>query len=415
MPYKLIEGQFHIHYPDRPRQGPEPDGDTLKFLPDNPVLVEGLHRSGSSPDFNGRHMINLRFDGIDALETHFSGMHQNMHWAEAARNALLHEVGFGEVRFFVDLPHKVESVEHHPLRGYIYARTLDSYGRIVAFVYTGDSAQVDGSDVFVDVQAVQQSLNAHLLREGLVYPSFYTTLPMDLKGSLATSAVEARENGCGLWADATADVHQAADIGDLATLEDLVIWPKLYRRLARFFASGYQGLGQFESWLRADPVHRDDRVILPNMELGNMHDLIEISSNSIRVIYEPENIIILPDDALTVTPPVPALVEPRNVRIMAALVNPVGPEAGLEKVTLLNPTPQSVELDGWVIADRANGRQVLQGTLGAGALIQVTLSQQVRLSNRGDSITLFDSAGQQIDQVSYTERQGQREGWTIVF
>jgi endonuclease YncB( thermonuclease family) len=415
MPYKLIEGQFHIHYSDRPRSGPEPDGDTLKFLPDNPVLVEDLHRSGPGPDFNGRNMINLRFDAIDALETHFSGMHQNEHWAEAARDVLLREVGFGDVHFFADLRHKVESVQHHPRCGYIYARTLDSHGRIVAFVYTGDSAQVDGADVFVNAEDVERSLNAHLLREGLVYPSFYTTLPVDLKASLAALSVEARQNRRGLWADATGNMGQTAEIGKLPTLEELVIWPKLFRRLARYFASGYQGLAEFESWLRADPVHRDDRVILPNMELGNIHDVIEITGNRVRMVYEPEEIIILPDDALTVAPPGPTLVEPRDIRIIAALVNPVGREAGLEKVTLLNPAPQAADLDGWVIADRANGRQVLQGTLEAGALTQVPMSQQVRLSNRGDSITLFDSAGRQIDQVSYSEREGQREGWTVIF
>ena len=77
MPYKLIKGEFHIFYPDRPRQGPEPDGDTLKFLPDQPTLVEQLHRPGNrGPDFNQRHMINLRFEGIDALETHYQQMHQ---------------------------------------------------------------------------------------------------------------------------------------------------------------------------------------------------------------------------------------------------------------------------------------------------------------------------------------------------
>ena len=48
MPYKLIKGEFHIFYPDQPRQGPEPDGDTVKFKPDDPTLVRGLPRSGSA-------------------------------------------------------------------------------------------------------------------------------------------------------------------------------------------------------------------------------------------------------------------------------------------------------------------------------------------------------------------------------
>jgi hypothetical protein len=34
MSYTLLRGSFVIRYPDLPRQGPEPDGDTVKFLPD---------------------------------------------------------------------------------------------------------------------------------------------------------------------------------------------------------------------------------------------------------------------------------------------------------------------------------------------------------------------------------------------
>ena len=37
--YTLIKGHFWIHYPDHPRQGPEPDGDTVAFAADNLALV----------------------------------------------------------------------------------------------------------------------------------------------------------------------------------------------------------------------------------------------------------------------------------------------------------------------------------------------------------------------------------------
>ena len=38
----LLRGVFVIRYPDLPRGAPEPDGDTIKFAPDSPALVEGL-------------------------------------------------------------------------------------------------------------------------------------------------------------------------------------------------------------------------------------------------------------------------------------------------------------------------------------------------------------------------------------
>jgi hypothetical protein len=71
MPYTLLRGSFVIRYPDLPRQGPEPDGGTIKFRPDTPALVEALpRRSGVPPDINARG-ISARLEAIDALETHF--------------------------------------------------------------------------------------------------------------------------------------------------------------------------------------------------------------------------------------------------------------------------------------------------------------------------------------------------------
>lgn len=416
MAYKLIKGEIHIFYPDIPHLGPEPDGDTLKFKPDNPQLVEGLQRPGSSPDFNTRNMINLRFEGIDALELHYKEMHQNLQWAVNARDELLDSVGFQNVQFIPNhIPVKVQSADNHPQRGYVLARSLDTYGRIIAFVYTGDRNEVDGSEIWLADQDVLASLNAQLLKAGLVYPAFYSTLPIDLKNVLKTQAANARTQNLGLWADRDDKKNVKVSIPDLATLQDLVFWPKMFRRLSAFFSSGHQGLGQFDTWLRADPVHRDDRLILPNREYGNMHDLFEVSGDDFRLLHEPEELIVLPDDAVTGPVVVPLPKPTENLRIIAALANPSGPEVGQETVTIINPTSNPVDLTGWVIADRT-GRQGLphQG-LGAGETLRVTLTGAVRLSNQGETITLFDAAGAQVDQVSYKKEQAQREGWTILF
>jgi hypothetical protein len=106
MPYTLLRGSFVIRYPDLPRQGPEPDGDTVKFLPDTPALVEALpRRSGVPPDINARG-ISARLEAIDALETHFQETHQELAGANAARDELLRRLGFANVRFFDDLPNR---------------------------------------------------------------------------------------------------------------------------------------------------------------------------------------------------------------------------------------------------------------------------------------------------------------------
>ena len=72
MPYTLIKGNFHIFYPENPKSGPEPDGDTIKFAPDDKHLVELLPHTSSTAKFNLAGITTIRFEGIDALETHFS-------------------------------------------------------------------------------------------------------------------------------------------------------------------------------------------------------------------------------------------------------------------------------------------------------------------------------------------------------
>ena len=120
--------------------------------------------------------------------------------------------------------------------------------------------------------------------------------------------------------------------------------------------------------------------------------------------------------AITDPGPVPGPAEPDGVvRVVGALVNPVGPAPEPETVTLLNTSPGPVGLAGWKIADRSKNKQSLTGTLAAGATMTVPVRPPVQLGNKGGIITLLDDKGLKVDGVSYTERDAQREGWTLVF
>ncbi|MFD0743486.1 DUF2278 family protein [Phytohabitans flavus] len=104
-----------------------------------------------------------------------------------------------------------------------------------------------------------------------------------------------------------------------------------------------------------------------------------------------------------------------SVRIVAALVNPVGGAPERETVTLLNASPASVRLDGWALVDRFAHRQPLTGTIAPGAALNVVVALPVQLGNKGGTITLLDSGGLKVDGVAYTAEQAGREGWTIIF
>jgi hypothetical protein len=103
--------------------------------------------------------------------------------------------------------------------------------------------------------------------------------------------------------------------------------------------------------------------------------------------------------------PTPEPGEPdHTVRIVAALVNPAGPAPEAETVTLVNASPQAIDLAGWSILDREKRRLVLDaGSLAAGDTIRIPLSPPVALGNRGGLITLLDLDGLKVDGVAYTK------------
>jgi uncharacterized protein YukJ/translation initiation factor 1 (eIF-1/SUI1) len=114
--------------------------------------------------------------------------------------------------------------------------------------------------------------------------------------------------------------------------------------------------------------------------------------------------------------PQPGPGEPDNIiRIVGALVNPIGPSPEQEIVTLLNASPTEIDLAGWHIADRLKKKFALSGSIHPGVTVTIKLSQDVQLGNKGGIITLLNNKGLKVDGVSYTAQQAKKEGWTIVF
>jgi len=114
--------------------------------------------------------------------------------------------------------------------------------------------------------------------------------------------------------------------------------------------------------------------------------------------------------------PQPSPTEPDfRVLIVGALVNPIGPAPEREAVTLLNATPQAIDLAGWKIADQQKQKQTLSGSIGAGETRKIPLAPPVALGNKGGIITLLDDHDLKVHGVSYSKADADREGWTVVF
>ena len=80
MPFTLIKGIF------RPAAG-TPDGDSVRFAPDDPGLMRSIPRVRMPPNATA---VQLRYEGIDALEKHAIQPH-----AQNARDTNLALLGTG--------------------------------------------------------------------------------------------------------------------------------------------------------------------------------------------------------------------------------------------------------------------------------------------------------------------------------
>jgi hypothetical protein len=153
--YKLVTGKFYARFDERRASDqPQPDGDTVRFVPDNPFALissDRFKRYGfRGPDIR-EFGISIRFEGIDALETHFlvkgispaRELHQNLPLANAARDKLLELLGFTEVVFDDGNPNVIDTVKNNPVSGFVIANGIDGNGRLLGFAYSGPTGAVD--------------------------------------------------------------------------------------------------------------------------------------------------------------------------------------------------------------------------------------------------------------------------------
>jgi len=231
MPFTLIKGTFHV-------QSYSPDGDSIRFHPQNAQLVR--HLDGPPAKFNGRGHVQLRLEAIDALETHYSppsgsgSLHQPLAVAYAALERLLGFVGITDVVW--DGAHSTVLSAQDGTPGYILARAVEKNGRPIAFVYAGEPPEQDGASVRLDVARLQMSYNYAALAEGLVYPTYYQGLFYDLRDAMTKAAAAARDRELGLYAiDKTNAGFDAATLH--AITEESAILPKLFRRLSEYMVN----------------------------------------------------------------------------------------------------------------------------------------------------------------------------------
>jgi endonuclease YncB( thermonuclease family) len=287
MPLTVIKGHYRII-------GAAPDGDSIRFYP---TQKDAFTRAGiKSVRTNATGGAQLRLDAIDALETHYSPrvgglgeLHQPVRYGDGAAERLPQLLGFSSVTRGAN--QVVTASEPETTPGYILTRFADKYGRCVAFAFPGDIDHDDLTPMFVDAAAVETSVNAGMLKEGLAYPTYYSKLFPDLRAALTADYLSARGAASGLWAD---DVTETGvKVNSLTTLtDDAVILPKLFRRLVDYIAlnHGDVDLGGFSAYLATV----DDRLILTTTSsVTGFDNVMTVSGQTVTLNQPPENLIFI--------------------------------------------------------------------------------------------------------------------------
>lgn len=91
------------------------------------------------------------------------------------------------------------------------------------------------------------------------------------------------------------------------------------------------------------------------------------------------------------------------IYIKELLPNPAGKDAAGEWIKLFNDSSSPVSLNGWSLKDASGKVFRLNGqTIPASGDLNLPYSEtRISLNNDTDSIYIFDSAGKQIDKLSY--------------
>jgi hypothetical protein len=296
--YFCFGGKFHV-------AGTSPDGDSVRFVVSDPGAVDdalatfgdGIKIKWKGPKDGPKNACQLRFEAIDALETHYQQGgkdygHQPKALAQAARDRLIEMLGVTDVVWGTsEKAPKIKSA-NDDTPGYILTRGADNrkYGRPVAFVYAGKAPVADGQRFRLEASHLRKSVNYRLAAEGLVYATYYKKLFADLRGEFDTAIAKARKNAKSGSLYAKDRTNKGLDLSAKTTIAtDTPIMPKLFRRLAEHFNGGGK-LSDFRNFLLSK---QDDLA----MEIGghetHFTTFVEVKGTKIRLTVSPERLLFM--------------------------------------------------------------------------------------------------------------------------
>ena len=275
--YKVVAGTFHV-------KGFQPDGDSIRFQANKPENWDFFQWETEADKLTKKKQ--LRVESIDALETHYEGYHQSRAFALAALELLLDMLNIKSVTYSLSMTQIVDADDGKA--GFIASASTDRFGRPVSYLFPKTAQLTDGAIMDSATLPIEDSLNFQLAREGLVYPTFYTTTDRVFAEKIRAVVTRARKTKRGIWSiDRTPDFT----LLDIRTLqEDVLVMPKLFRRLVSFF-DNYSDFGKLGEYMTKQ---RDNLVLWDGTKKKSLADLMKISGRRLQMKTPVEDILFSP-------------------------------------------------------------------------------------------------------------------------
>ncbi len=261
--------------------GYSPDGDSIRFQADNQEHWDFFEWKKEKN--KNRKKKQLRFEAIDALETHYEESHQPRSFGVVALEVLLEMLDIDEVVYNIAIS-KITSASDGTT-GFIASPALDMYDRPISLVFSEDMNLEDGQELSTSDLPLDSSIKLRLLKLGLVYPTFYSSMEQELIKIFSKITKKARNDKIGVWAlDKTHDFT----LWNKDTIQnDIVILHKIFRRLTSFFIkeSSYDELFNYLK------KSRDKVLIGSTGEKKKLYEIMEIDGRKIKLLENPEDLI----------------------------------------------------------------------------------------------------------------------------
>jgi hypothetical protein len=190
-----------------------------------------------------------------------------------------------------DQNQKVTGATPARVRGHIFTRFSDRYGRPVAFAFKGNYVgKSTGDKVSLTTENVKQSLNYHVLAQGLAYPTYYSKLYYDIRREMTRAVVAARAAGSNIWAKDRSLAGYTVPNSVPQFSDSAYIPPKLFRRMADYFGLGdgdtsVEGLKDYLAQL-------DDRIfILSEGQITGFDYVVQVMGSQVSLSKPMEDLV----------------------------------------------------------------------------------------------------------------------------